>query len=265
MRSIWILCALVGLWAAWRIEPQPQPQWSIAFEARRQALELETAKAPLESRESCARTPLEPAAPVERAGERAGERAQGRQSDWARLGSLLAQGKQYEAARLESEWLVDPTLADRALAHLQSGTASDELTNFGCVRLVVANLAREPQGLENVLLALPRVPLPAQQDLAQALAGLRRADGKEPLLGWQQLPLALRILREQPWQSERLELLFVHLGEARIPEHGEPLLLEIAHDPTLPATLVASARSALIARDPQLYGARFTADGSRPP
>lgn len=250
MKSVVILCALLlgvllcGLVAFPEVLPQPAPEWTQAIEAPREALVAEPA---LNVRDEAASAP------------RVAESHRGVPPGWdfALLGSLLAQGREYEALRLESEWLASGDGPRRALDRLTSGVVLEELEAYGCVRLVASGVARDPAELDPVLDALDSMAPCSAQDLAQALAGLRHAPGGGPLLDWSRIPRLLAGLRQRPQLAERLQPLFVHLGESAAVRAQWPLLFEIANDPGLPATLVESARMALCAHDPETYGPIF--------
>jgi hypothetical protein len=185
------------------------------------------------------------------------EEASPPQPAWEQLGSLLSQGREFEAARLESEWLSREDTAQSALVRLCSHPPLEDLAAYGCVRVVAASVAREPARMVDVLARLACVPPPAQQDLAQALATLRSSATQGPLLDWSHLPQALNLVREWAHDHERFEALFVHIGECTVPPTLEPLLLELALDasqpPALPTSLQHSARAALLSIHPELY------------
>ena len=256
MKLLLMLCVLMCLAAVWVGVPPPRSEWSAKLEAPRMALELECgpASADTTKTEDWIAGSKREALPLQTHSAR---ESGSPQPDWEQLGSLLAQGREYEAARLESEWLSREATAQAALSRLCSHPPLEDLAAYGCVRVVAASVAREPARMADALARLACVTPPAQQDLAQALASLRSSVTQAPLLDWSHLPRALSLVRTCALDPERFEALFVHIGECPVPRALEPLLLELALDasqpPALPASLRHSARAALLSSHPELY------------
>ena len=126
MKLLLMLCVLICLAAVWVGVPPPLSEWSAKLEAPRMALELECgpASADMTRTVDCIAGSGRQTVPLQ---TQSAQESGSPQPDWEQLGSLLAQGREYEAARLESEWLSREATAQAALSRLCSHPPLEDL------------------------------------------------------------------------------------------------------------------------------------------